>query len=79
MQGSGIANIDIGTVDIKLQDDGFYTLSIGATDMETGCDTVLAQIAAECFECDIDQIVTLGVDTDASRYDPNLFHRQQPM
>ncbi|EDP12095.1 xanthine dehydrogenase family protein molybdopterin-binding subunit [Amedibacillus dolichus] len=73
MQGSGIANIDIGTVDIKLQDDGFYTLSIGATDMGTGCDTVLAQIAAECLECDIDQIVTLGVDTDASPYDTGSY------
>lgn len=73
MQGSGIANVDIAAVEIKLQDDGFYTLSIGATDMGTGCDTILAQIAAECLECDVDQIVTLGVDTDASPYDTGSY------
>lgn len=73
MQGSGIANVDIAAVEIKLQDDGFYTLSIGATDMGTGCDTILAQIAAECLECDVDQVVTLGVDTDASPYDTGSY------
>ena len=73
MQGSGIANVDIASVIIKLQDDGFYTLAIGATDMGTGCDTILAQMAAECLECDIDQIVTQGVDTDASPYDTGSY------
>ena len=55
MQGSGIANVDIASTVIKLQDDGFYTLSIGATDMGTGCDTILAQMAAECLDCDVDK------------------------
>lgn len=73
MQGSGIANVDIASVIIKLQDDGFYTLAIGATDMGTGCDTVLAQMAAECLECDVDQIVTQSVDTDASPYDTGSY------
>lgn len=73
MQGSGIANVDIAAVEIKLQDDGFYTLAIGATDMGTGCDTILAQMAAECLECDVDQIVTQGVDTDASPYDTGSY------
>ena len=73
MQGSGIANVDIASVIIKLQDDGFYTLAIGATDMGTGCDTILAQMAAECLECDVDQIVTQGVDTDASPYDTGSY------
>lgn len=73
MQGSGIANTDIGSVDIKLQDGGYYTLSIGASDMGTGCDTILAQMAAECLECDIDQIVTQGVDTDISPYDAGSY------
>lgn len=73
MQGSGIANVDIGSVDIKLQDDGFYTLSIGASDMGTGCDTILAQMAAECLECDFDQIVSQGVDTDISPYDAGSY------
>lgn len=73
MQGSGIANVDIASVEIKLQDDGFYTLAIGATDMGTGCDTILAQMAAECLECDVDQIVTQGVDTDFSPYDTGSY------
>lgn len=73
MQGSGIANVDIASVIIKLQDDGFYTLAIGATDMGTGCDTILAQMAAECLECDVEQIVTQGVDTDASPYDTGSY------
>lgn len=73
MQGSGIANVDVGSVEIKLQDDGFYTLAIGATDMGTGCDTILAQMAAECLECDVDQVVTHGVDTDFSPYDTGSY------
>lgn len=73
MQGSGIANVDVGSVSIRLQDDGFYTLLIGASDMGTGCDTILAQIAAECLECDVDQVVTQGVDTDSSPYDTGSY------
>ena len=69
MQGSGIANVDIASVIIKLMDDGFYTLAIGATDMGTGCDTILAQMAAECLECEMEDIVVHGVDTDNSPYD----------
>lgn len=73
MQGSGISNIDVGAVEIKLNDDGFYTLMIGASDMGTGCDTILAQMAAECLECDIDNIIVNGVDTDQSPYDTGSY------
>lgn len=73
MQGSGIANVDIASTVIKLQDDGYYTLSIGATDMGTGCDTILAQMAAECLDCSVDQVVTQAVDTDASPYDTGSY------
>lgn len=73
MQGSSISNIDIASVEVKLQDDGFYSLAIGATDMGTGCDTILAQIMAECMDCDVDQIVTTGVDTDTSPYDTGSY------
>ena len=48
MQGSGISGVDVGSATIKLNDDGLYTLSIAAADMGTGCDTILAQMAAEC-------------------------------
>lgn len=73
MQGSSISNVDVGSVTLKVNDDGFYTLAIGATDMGTGCDTILAQIAAECLGCSVDEIVTRGVDTDTSPYDSGSY------
>lgn len=73
MQGSSIANIDIAAVKIKFNDNGHYTLMVGATDMGTGCDTILAQMAAECLKCDIDRIVVVGVDTDQSPYDTGSY------
>jgi len=73
MQGSGISNVDVGAVEIRLNDDGFYTLLIGATDMGTGCDTILAQMAAESLDCDVDNIVVHGVDTDLSPYDTGSY------
>lgn len=73
MQGSGISNVDTAAVEIKLNDDGFYTLMIGASDMGTGCDTILAQMAADCLECDVDDIIVHGVDTDQSPYDTGSY------
>ena len=69
MQGSGISNLDIGSADIRLEDDGFYVLNIGATDVGTGGDTILAQFAAEVLGCSTKRIVVNGVDTDTSPYD----------
>lgn len=73
MQGSGISGVDVGTVAIRLSDSGHYNMMIGATDMGTGCDTILAQIAADCLECDVDRIVVYGVDTDNSPYDSGSY------
>lgn len=73
MQGSGLTNIDSCTVTIRLDDGGFYTLGIGASDMGTGCDTILAQMAAEVLQCDIDRIVVEGVDTTSSPYDKGSY------
>ena len=69
MQGSGISGVDVGSATIRLNEDGIYTLSIGAADMGTGCDTTLAQVAAECLDCSMDQIIVTGADTDSSPYD----------
>ncbi len=69
MQGSGIAGLDTGSVAIKVNDDGFYSLMIGASDMGTGCDTILAQMAADCLDCEMENIIVSGVDTDVSPYD----------
>ena len=73
MQGSGISGVDVGSATLKLNDDGSYMLSIGAADMGTGCDTILAQMAAEELECDVDNIVVFGADTDASPYDSGSY------
>ena len=73
MQGSGISGIDNCTSSIRLDDGGFYTLSIGASDMGTGCDTILAQMAAEVLQCDVDRIVVNGVDTSYSPYDKGSY------
>ena len=73
MQGSGISNLDTGSVSLKINDDGFYSLSIGAADMGTGCDTVLAQMAAEALDCSYDDIIVHGVDTDISPYDTGSY------
>lgn len=73
MQGSSIGGIDVGGADIKLNEDGSYTLGLGCTDMGTGCDTILAQIAAECLETPMKNIAVFGVDTDISPYDSGSY------
>lgn len=73
MQGSSISGVDVGSATIKLGDEGFYNLIIGAADMGTGCDTILAMIAAETLDCSPDDIVVFGADTDASPYDSGSY------
>lgn len=73
MQGSGITSVDVGSASLKINDDGFYTISIGAADMGTGCDTILAQIAAEVLDCPLDNVTVLGADTDSSPYDSGSY------
>lgn len=73
MQGSGISRVDVGSATVKLTEDGIYTLTIAAADMGTGCDTILAQMAAECLDCSVDQIIVSGADTDTSPYDSGSY------
>ena len=73
MQGSSIAGIDVGGADIKLNEDGSYTLALGCSDMGTGCDTILAQMAADCLDTDMKNIVVFSVDTDISPYDSGSY------
>lgn len=73
MQGSGISNVDVGSATVKLSEDGTYNLLIGAADMGTGCDTILAQMVAECMECNVDDVAVFGADTDASPYDSGSY------
>ena len=73
MQGSGISGVDVGSATLKLNDEGVYTMNIGAADMGTGCDTILAQMAAEVLDCEPDDITVFGADTDASPYDSGSY------
>ena len=73
MQGSCISNLDVGSATVKLNEDGGYNLLIGAADMGTGCDTILAQMVAENMDCDVDQVSVFGADTDASPYDSGSY------
>ncbi|QMS84410.1 xanthine dehydrogenase family protein molybdopterin-binding subunit [Candidatus Xianfuyuplasma coldseepsis] len=73
MQGSGIPYIDMGSATIKLNDDGFFNLLIGATDIGQGSDTVLAQIAAEVLGCDMDHMIVYSSDSDLTPFDTGAY------
>ncbi len=73
MQGSGIAGIDTASAEVRLNDDGDYTLLLGSTDMGTGSDTILAQMAAEVLETPLDTIIVHAADTDVSPFDTGSY------
>lgn len=73
MQGSGIPYIDMGSAMIKLNDDGFFNLMIGATEIGQGSDTILAQIAAECLGVHPDKIVVYSSDSDLTPFDTGAY------
>lgn len=73
MQGSGIAGIDTASAEIRLNDDGNYTLLVGSTDMGTGSDTILSQMACEILETTMDKITVIAADTDVVPYDPGSY------
>ncbi len=70
--GPCISNVDVGSATVKLADDGTFNLIIGAADI-TGCDTILAQMVAECMDCSVDDVAVFGADTDASPYDSGSY------
>jgi len=73
MQGSGIPYIDMGAATIKLNDGGFYNLTVGATDIGQGSDTVLAQIAAEELMTTVDKVIVYSSDTDLTPFDTGAY------
>lgn len=73
MQGSGIPGIDMGAATIKLNEDGSFNLLVGATDLGTGSDTVLAQIAAEALAVPVEKIVIYSSDTDFTPFDVGAY------
>ena len=73
MQGSGIPYIDMASSILKLNDDGSFNLLLGATDLGTGSDTILAQIAAEVLMVPLDKIIVYSSDTDLTPYDTGAY------
>jgi CO/xanthine dehydrogenase Mo-binding subunit len=73
MQGSSIPQIDMGGASIKMNEDGSFNLLVGATDLGTGSDTILAQIAAETLGTSVDQFVVYSSDTDMTPFDVGAY------
>ncbi|MBP1745153.1 MAG: aldehyde oxidase, partial [Firmicutes bacterium] len=73
MQGSGVAKIDTGSAEVRLNDDGNYTLLIGSTDNGTGGDTIHAQMAAEVLVAGMENITVVSADTDSCPFDPGSY------
>jgi len=73
MQGSGIPRIDMGSASMKMNEDGSFNLFVGATDIGTGSDTILAQIAAEVLETDVFKMIVRSSDTDITPFDVGAY------
>lgn len=73
MQGSGIPYIDMGSAMIKLNDDGFFNLMVGATEIGQGSDTILGQIAAESLGVDPEKVVIYSSDSDLTPFDTGAY------
>lgn len=73
MQGTAIAGLDMGAASIKMNDDGSFNLLVGATDLGTGSDTVLAQIAAETLGVPLVDILPYSSDTDFTPFDTGAY------
>ncbi len=73
MQGTAIPNLDMGAASIKINDDGSFNLLVGATDLGTGSDTVLTQMAAEVLGCPPSDFITYSSDTDFTPFDKGAY------
>jgi putative selenate reductase molybdopterin-binding subunit len=73
MQGTAIPYLDMGGASIKMNDDGSFNLLVGATDLGTGSDTVLAQMAAEVLGIEIEDIIVYSSDTDFTPFDKGAY------
>jgi len=73
IHGSGIAGLDMGAATLKMNDDGSFNLLIGATDLGTGSDTILGQMAAEVLGTPLDDIIVYSSDTDFTPFDKGAY------
>jgi putative selenate reductase molybdopterin-binding subunit len=73
IHGSGIAGLDMAAASLKMNDDGSFNLLIGATDLGTGSDTILAQMAAEVLDIPLDDVIVYSSDTDFTPFDKGAY------
>ena len=73
MQGTAIPYLDMGGASIKINDDGSFNLLVGATDLGTGSDTVLAQQAAEVLGVPLEDVIVYSSDTDFTPFDKGAY------
>jgi len=73
MHGSGIADLDMAAATLKMNDDGSFNLLIGATDLGTGSDTILGQMAAEVLGVPLEDIIVYSSDTDFTPFDVGAY------
>ena len=73
MQGTAIPYLDMGGASIKMNDDGSFNLLVGATDLGTGSDTVLGQMAAEILGVPLEDILVYSSDTDFTPFDKGAY------
>ena len=73
MHGSGIAGLDMAAATLKMNDDGSFNLLIGATDLGTGSDTILAQIAVEVLDIPVEDLIVYSSDTDFTPFDKGAY------
>jgi putative selenate reductase molybdopterin-binding subunit len=73
MQGTAIPYLDMGGASVKMNDDGSFNLMIGATDLGTGSDTVIAQMVAEVLGVPLDDVITYSSDTDFTPFDKGAY------
>jgi putative selenate reductase molybdopterin-binding subunit len=73
MQGTAIPYLDMGGASIKINDDGSFNLLVGATDLGTGSDTVLGQMAAEVLGVPLEDVIVYSSDTDFTPFDKGAY------
>ena len=72
-QGSGIQNVDTSTVEVRLNEQGDYTLLMSPTDVGQGTDSIMVNLANEVLQCGMDNIIPIIADTDITPYDPGSY------
>jgi putative selenate reductase molybdopterin-binding subunit len=73
LHGTAIPYLDMGAASIKMNDDGSFNLLVGATDLGTGSDTVIAQMVAEVLGCPLEDVIVYSSDTDFTPFDKGAY------